>query len=70
MWTAFASLTALILTYRAPAVAYVPETMEDAHILAGYEMIRGWDHLPLVKRGLERARSLMVRVGLVSDEAP
>ncbi|KAF2691456.1 hypothetical protein K458DRAFT_381311 [Lentithecium fluviatile CBS 122367] len=64
LWATFASLATLIITCNCPALAFIDETKQEHHIRGGYELLRAWDHLPLIRRGLERARILMREAGL------
>lgn len=57
-------LSTLIITFNNPALAFVEETRQEHHIRNAYEILRPWSHLPLIYRGLERARILMQQVGL------
>jgi hypothetical protein len=60
----YAALTELILTYKSPALSFAPETRTDEHIKNGYEMLLMWDHLPVMRRGLERTRNMMAIAGI------
>lgn len=53
-----------ILTYKSPELNFAPETKEYAHTLNGYEILRNWDHLPVMRRGLKRAKRMMIRAGI------
>lgn len=57
-------LATLIITFNCPALAFVEETKQEHHIRNAYEILRPWSHLPLIYRGLERARISMQQVGL------
>ena len=67
--SAFAMLATLIITFNCPALAFVEETKQEHHIRNAYELLRPWDHVPLIRRGLERARILMQEAGL-TDGTP
>ncbi|KAF2109762.1 hypothetical protein BDV96DRAFT_234120 [Lophiotrema nucula] len=69
LYAAFAMLATLIITFHCPALSFVEETKQEHHIRNAYEILRPWEHLPLVRRGLERARILMLQAGL-SDIDP
>jgi hypothetical protein len=64
VWACYAALTELILTYNAPALAFAPETRTDEHIRNGYDMLLAWNHLPVMRRGLIRTRSMMATAGI------
>ncbi|KAF2265380.1 hypothetical protein CC78DRAFT_200368 [Lojkania enalia] len=71
LWAAYATLATLIITFNNPALAFVEETKQAHHIRNGYEILRPWGHLPLIRRGLERARIMMNQVGLAhTDDIP
>ncbi|CAK7201017.1 hypothetical protein SEUCBS139899_003718 [Sporothrix eucalyptigena] len=65
MWSCYASLIELILTYNNPIFAFAaPATTDDHAIRCGYEILSTWKHLPIVNRGLARAKYLMASVGI------
>ncbi|KAF2184813.1 hypothetical protein K469DRAFT_688419 [Zopfia rhizophila CBS 207.26] len=64
LWAAYAMLATLIITFNCPALAFVEETRQEHHIRNAYEILRPWDHLPMIHRGLERIRILMRQAGL------
>jgi hypothetical protein len=72
----FAIFATLIITFKNPSLAFAEETTQEQHIRNGYEALRPWAHLPLVARGLNRARILMQQVGLAhvyhahADDSP
>lgn len=70
LYRAFASLATLIITFKCPALTFIEETRQEYHIRNGYEIMRPWEHLPMIRRGLERVRIMMRQVGLadVDDE--
>lgn len=57
-------LTTLIVTFNCPALSFVEETKQEYHIHNAYEVLRPWNHLPLIRRGLDQARVLMQQAGL------
>ncbi|CAK7209413.1 hypothetical protein SBRCBS47491_000433 [Sporothrix bragantina] len=69
MWSCYASLIELILTYNNPLFAFAaPATTDDRAIRCGYEILANWKHLPIVNRGLTRAKYLMASVGIHVDD--
>lgn len=62
-------LATLIITFNCPALAFIEETKQEHHIRNAYEILRPWDHLPLIRRGLDMARILMQQAGL-TDGTP
>ena len=72
----FTCFATLLIAFNHPALAFVEETKQEQHIRNGYEVLRPWAHLPLVRRGLERARILMQQNNLAhifhayADELP
>jgi len=60
----YVSLTVGILTYKSVALSFAPETKEHAHLLNGYEVLQSWDHLPVIRRGLKRAKRMMASAGI------
>ena len=60
----YVSLTVGILTYKSVALSFAPETKEHAHLLNGYEVLQNWAHLPVIRRGLKRARRMMTSAGI------
>ncbi|KAF2000728.1 hypothetical protein P154DRAFT_619961 [Amniculicola lignicola CBS 123094] len=69
LWASYAMLATLIITFNCPALAFVEETTQEHHILNAYEILRPWDHLPLIRRGLERASMSMQQLGVVNSES-
>ena len=57
-------LETLIITFNCPFLAFVEETTQEHHIRNAYEILRPWSHLPVIYRGLERARISMRQAGL------
>ncbi|KAH7381563.1 hypothetical protein BKA66DRAFT_119358 [Pyrenochaeta sp. MPI-SDFR-AT-0127] len=76
LYTTFACFATLLVAFRHPALAFAEETQQEQHIRNGYEVLRPWAHLPLIRRALERARILMQQAGLAhifhahADESP
>lgn len=72
----FATFATLILAFKCPSLSFAEETQQEQHIRNGYEALRPWAHLPLINRGLERARILMQQAGLAhiyhahADDSP
>ncbi|KAG9243943.1 hypothetical protein BJ878DRAFT_542755 [Calycina marina] len=60
----YVSMMIGILTYKSPELAFAPETEEYVHTLNGYEILGNWDHLPIIRRGLKRAKRMMIRAGI------
>jgi hypothetical protein len=66
----------MIVAFKSPSLAFAEETQQEQHIRNGYEALRPWSHLSLIRRGLERARILMQQAGLAhiyqarADESP
>jgi hypothetical protein len=57
-------LATLVITFNCPALAFVEETKQKHHIRNAYELLRPWEHLPMIRRGLDRIRILMRQAGL------
>jgi hypothetical protein len=57
-------LAELILTYKVPALSFIPETKTDTHIRKGYAVMSAWNHLPFMRRGLVRMRAMMLSAGI------
>ena len=55
----FACFATLLIAFDRPALAFIEETKQEQHIRNGYDVLRPWAYLPLIRRGLERARILM-----------
>lgn len=62
-------LATLIITFNCPALAFVEETKQEHHIRNAFEILRPWEQLPLIRRGLDQARILMQQAGL-ADGTP
>ncbi|KXJ90615.1 hypothetical protein Micbo1qcDRAFT_226601 [Microdochium bolleyi] len=62
IWTSFAFVAKLIICYRSPALAFVPETAEADHITNALSMLQPWKHIPFVRRGLERMSAMFEQV--------
>ncbi|ORY19674.1 hypothetical protein BCR34DRAFT_595142 [Clohesyomyces aquaticus] len=69
LWAAYATLATLIITFDCPALDFVEETKQEHHIRNAYEILRPWEHLPLMRRGLERIRILMRQAGLAGIDS-
>ncbi|KAF2021583.1 hypothetical protein BU24DRAFT_23177 [Aaosphaeria arxii CBS 175.79] len=67
LWATYATLATLIITFNCPCLAFIEETRQEHHIRNGYEILRPWEHLPMIRRGLERARIMMAQAGLVDS---
>ena len=48
------------MTYKSVELSFAPETNDHSHLLNGYEVLRNWDHLPVIRRGLKRAKKMMI----------
>ncbi|KAF1838520.1 hypothetical protein BDW02DRAFT_389372 [Decorospora gaudefroyi] len=76
LFPTFACLGILLVAFNHPALAYIEETRQERHIRTGYDILRPWAHLPLVRRAMERARILMQQNNLAhifhhhADESP
>jgi len=68
IWAAYAMLSMLLITYRLPGLGFIPETRDDAYIKKAYAALRNWEHLPVLRRGLDRSRKQMKRVNIQLDE--
>jgi hypothetical protein len=63
----YAALAELLLTYKVPALSFIPETKSDVHIRDGYAMLSTWVHIPFMRRGLGRIRCMMLKAGISLD---
>lgn len=76
LYPTFACFATLLIAFDHPALAFIEETKQEQHIRNGYDVLRPWAHLPLIRRGLERARILMQQNNLAhifhtyADELP
>lgn len=76
LYPTFACFATLLIAFDHPALAFIEETKQEQHIRNGYDVLRPWAHLPLIRRGLERARILMQQNNLAhifhtyADEIP
>ena len=66
----FVYLATLIITHKNPALSFIPETQDEALIRSAYEMLRLWDHIPFVRRGINRMLGMMERIGLSAEPLP
>jgi hypothetical protein len=55
------------MTYHSPELAFALETNDHSHIRNGYEILRAWEYLPVIRRGLNRSRKMMVAAGIPVD---
>jgi len=60
----------LLIVFNCPALSFIEETKQEHNIRSAYEILRPWEHLPLVRRGLDRARILMQQFGLAEGVTP
>jgi hypothetical protein len=60
----YAALAELLLTYKVPALSFIPETRNDIHIRQGFAMLSAWIHIPFMRRGLVRIRCMMEKAGI------
>ncbi|CAN9325657.1 unnamed protein product [Alternaria alternata] len=76
LYPTFACFATLLIAFDHPALAFIEETKQEQHIRNGYDVLQPWAHLPLIRRGLERARILMQQNNLAhifhayADELP
>ncbi|KAJ4373798.1 hypothetical protein N0V83_002537 [Neocucurbitaria cava] len=76
LYATFACFATLLIAFNHPALAFAEETRQEQPIRNGYEVLRPWAHLPLIRRALERGRILMQQAGLAhifhahADESP
>ncbi|KAH7029313.1 uncharacterized protein B0I36DRAFT_130832 [Microdochium trichocladiopsis] len=61
-WASFALLAKLLICYRSPALAYIPETTQPEHIADALAMLRPWKHVSFVARGLDRMTAMFEQV--------
>lgn len=54
----------LIVTHKAPGLAFIPITTDESHIRSAMELLRPWDHVSYVTTALARMTSLMERCGI------
>ncbi|CAK7218173.1 hypothetical protein SBRCBS47491_003417 [Sporothrix bragantina] len=66
LWTTFAFVAMMIVTHKAPALAFIPITRDESHIRSTIELLRPWTHLPYVANSLARMTSLMERSGITT----
>jgi hypothetical protein len=57
-------MMALLVTYNCPALAYLPETRQAQPIRDAFEALQQWAHLPLLRRGMARAKTIMDEIGI------
>ncbi|KAH8602077.1 hypothetical protein B0O99DRAFT_129120 [Bisporella sp. PMI_857] len=69
LWATYVSLTVGLLTYKAGELSFAPETREHYHIQNAYEILKSWDHLPVISRGLQRAKNMMLNAGIPIDSS-
>jgi hypothetical protein len=56
----------MIVTHKAPALAFIPITRDEGHIRSAMELLRPWGHLPYVASSLARMTVLMERSGITT----
>ncbi|ERT00566.1 hypothetical protein HMPREF1624_03940 [Sporothrix schenckii ATCC 58251] len=66
LWTTFAFVAMMIVTHKAPALAFIPITRDDGHIRSAMELLRPWGHLPYVANSLSRMTMLAERSGITT----
>lgn len=54
----------MIVTHKAPALAFIPITREEGHVRSALEVLRPWSHLPYVAGGLARMSGMVERSGI------
>ncbi|CAK7206158.1 hypothetical protein SEUCBS139899_008943 [Sporothrix eucalyptigena] len=64
LWTTFAFVAMMIVTHKAPALAFIPTTRDESHIRSAIDLLRPWTHLPYVANSLARMTILMERSGM------
>jgi hypothetical protein len=57
-------LSILLITFNCPALSFIPETKEPQNIRNAFELLQPWGNLPMLKKGLARARQMMQLAGL------
>ncbi|KAF2493490.1 hypothetical protein BU16DRAFT_81215 [Lophium mytilinum] len=68
IWSTYATMSMLLVTYRVPCLAHIPETRTDIYIRKAFTSLSSWEHLPVVHRGLERTRRHMSRVQIPLED--
>jgi hypothetical protein len=53
--------------YRAPALSFIPETLNDLPIRKCFESLYHWKNQKLVRRALKRTKGHMLRLGILVD---
>ncbi|OAA65182.1 hypothetical protein SPI_01969 [Niveomyces insectorum RCEF 264] len=64
LWTTFAFVAMLIVSHKAPALAFIPTTRDESYIRNALELLRPWSHLPYVAVALNRMTGMMERIGI------
>jgi hypothetical protein len=67
MTRSYANMCMLLITFRSPVFAYVPETQTDQHIRKVFRALSQWRGLKIMTRALKRAEGHMSRIGISTD---
>jgi hypothetical protein len=67
IWASYANMCMALAMYRAPALAFIPETRNDVPIRKCFQSLHAWKDQKLVRRALKRSREHMVRLGILVD---
>lgn len=60
-------LSTFIMTFKAPALSFIPESQDEGLIRSAFEMLRSWNHIPFIDRGIKRMSRIMERSGISTD---
>ncbi|KAF2840252.1 hypothetical protein M501DRAFT_991269 [Patellaria atrata CBS 101060] len=68
LYVIYANLCMLLVTYKVHGLGFIPHTRSDTHIRKVFNVMRGWEHLSIVRRALERTRAQMQRAQIPTDD--
>jgi len=63
LWGASALLSCVLVTYGAPAFPSLGIPKQDREVLAAYDLLQTWNHLPAIHRSQGRMEKMMHKAG-------
>lgn len=57
----------LLITYKNPDLAFIPQTRDHRHIRKAFHVLQSWDEMKIVQRGLKRTMKHIKYAGIPID---
>lgn len=63
----YATMCMLLITYENPHMAFIPQTRDHRLIRKTVHVLKSWDEMKIIQRGLKRTMKHMKKVGIPID---